>query len=94
MKLDCLKQQHIERILEWVTGGSYAVAVEVDATIYPDRPAEPYLTPETVRYLERLRQLAEAGDVEALKQVGTVYVRLGEPASLATAGMIDGKQRQ
>jgi hypothetical protein len=52
----------------------------------------PYFRPETVRYLEHLEELAEAGDVEALKQAGTVYVRRGEPARREHAEVIDGKQ--
>ena len=55
---------------------------------------EPYLDPETVRYLEKVEKLARAGDVDALKQAGTVYLRVGEPSTLALAGTIDGKQRR
>ncbi len=76
MNHEALKQKRTERITEWVTGGDYALAVEVEAVVYPDRPGEPYFTPETVRYLEKLEALAEAGDVEALKRAGKVYVQL------------------
>ena len=63
-----------QRIIQWVTGGPYAVAVEVDAIFPPDDPSEPCLTPQTVRWLEELADLAEAGDFEALREVGQVYV--------------------
>jgi hypothetical protein len=78
MTLNSLKEKHAERITEWVTGGAYAVAVEVEATFYPDRPGEPYLNPGTVRYLEKLEKFAEAGDRDVLKKAGTVYIRLRE----------------
>ena len=68
------------RITEWVACGPYAVAVEVDAVSYLDRPGENFLSPETVRHLEKLEDLAAAGDIESLKKAGTVYVRLEEPS--------------
>jgi hypothetical protein len=94
MSVDSLKEKRTELITEWVTAGPYAVAVEVEAIIYPDRPGQPFLTPETVRYLEGLEKRAEVGDVEALKKAGTVYIRLGESAPCTAPGMIDGKQGQ
>ena len=69
------KKKHTERITEWISGGTYAVAVEVEATFLPDRPTEPFLAPETVRFLEKVEALAAAGDVEALKKIGKVYVQ-------------------
>jgi hypothetical protein len=78
MNIEALKQKRTERITEWVRGGGYVVAVEVEAVVYPDRPAERYFSPETVRYLENLGALAEAGDVEALKRAGKVYVQLDQ----------------
>src|SRR5262249_53076952 len=76
MSPDPLRQKRTERVTQWITGGPYAVAVEVDAVIYPERPGEPYLAPETVRFLEQLEKLAEAGDVGALQKAGDVFVRL------------------
>lgn len=73
-------EKRVERITEWISSGSYAVAVEVEAVIYPDRPGEPFLTPETVRYLEKVTDLAEVGDLEALKKAGKVFVRLDQSA--------------
>jgi hypothetical protein len=66
------------RITEWITSGPYAVAVEVDATLFPDRPGEPYLTPEAVRFLEQVARDARAGNLEALKKVGRVFVQLDQ----------------
>jgi hypothetical protein len=72
--------KRVERITEWISSGPYAVAVEVEAVVYPDRPGEWFLTPETVRYLEKLTGQAAAGDLEALKQAGKVFVRLEQSA--------------
>lgn len=84
MDLKTQESDRKERIIEWVAGGPYVVAVEVEAVYPVDDPSEPCLTPDTVRFLEKLEELAEAGDVAALKRAGTVYVRLGEQ-STATA---------
>lgn len=59
---------------EWITGGAYAVAVEVEATYFLDRPGEPFLDPQTVRFLEQVAKDANSGNLEALKKVGTVFV--------------------
>jgi hypothetical protein len=72
-----------QRIIQWVTGGTYAVAVEVEAIFPSDDPSEPCLTPQTVRFLEELSERAEVGDVEALRRAGTVYTRINEPPSPA-----------
>ena len=53
-----------QRIIQWVVGGNYAVAVEVEAVFPPDDPSDPCLTPQTVGALEELAERAEAGDVE------------------------------
>lgn len=94
MSLDALKGKQTERLTEWVTGGPYAVAVEVEAVLFPNRPGEPYLPPDTVRYLERLAKSAQAGDVEALRRAGTVYVRLDEPTAGAPSRATDGQRGQ
>lgn len=62
-----------ERVIEWVSGGDYAVAVEVDAVFPPDAPTEMCLRPETVRWLEHLADCAEQGDVASLESAGRVY---------------------
>ena len=62
-----------ERLIEWVTGGDYAVAVEVEAVFPADAPTEACFRPETVRWLEHLADCAERGDVKSLEQAGRVY---------------------
>jgi hypothetical protein len=61
-----------QRIVQWVTGGPYGVAVEVETVIPVDDLSEPSRTPETVRYLEQVADWAEAGDVAALVRAGRV----------------------
>ena len=87
-KLRCManngKNRRQTMITEWVTGGSYAVAVEVEATVFDDRPGEPFLTPQTVRFLEQVAKDAREGNIESLSRVGKVFVQLGSegvPAS-------------
>ena len=91
-KVDSLaKKRHTERITEWVAAGSYVVAVEVEATFLPDRPTEPYLTPETVRLLEKAEKLAGAGDIEALRKIGKVYIQHDQAAPINSPQKADGK---
>jgi hypothetical protein len=71
-------QGRTQRIVQWVVGGRYAVAVEVEAVFPPDDPSEPCLTPQTVRALEELAERAKAGDVDALRRAGNVYARVGD----------------
>lgn len=68
-----------QRITQWVTGGQYAVAVEVEAILPVDDPSEPCLSRKTVLELERLAERAEAGDVTSLQAAGRVYTRLPAP---------------
>ena len=49
------------------------VAVEVEMVIPADDPSEPCLEAETVSLLRQVRERAERGDVEWLKQHGRVY---------------------
>jgi len=65
-----------QRLTQWVRGGDYAVAVEVEAVFPPEDSSVPCLKPETIRSLEKLTERAAAGDLDALKQAGTVYVKL------------------
>ena len=66
--------KELTKITEWITGGPYAVAVEVEATLFQDRPGEPFLSPNTVRYLEQVARDARTGNVEALKKAGKLFV--------------------
>jgi hypothetical protein len=53
--------------------GRYVVAVEVEMVIPPDDPAEPCYEAETVAMLRQVAQHAQRGDLEWLRQHGTVY---------------------
>ena len=64
-----------ERKTKLVAGGDYVVAVEVEVVYPPDLPDEPCYRVETIRRLERVRELAKQGNVAALEKEGTVYVR-------------------
>lgn len=66
--------KHI-RIPQWIHAGTCVVRVEVDAVIPEDDPTEPCLEPHTLRWLDELQSLADAGKVTELEKVGTVYVR-------------------
>lgn len=63
-------------LTEWVAGGRYVVGVEIEATLFPDRPGQPFLTPQTVRFLEQVARDARAGNVDALRRVGKVFIQL------------------
>ena len=67
-----------ERVKEvrWMHAGPCVVRVEVEAVIPKDDPSEPCFEPATVEFLREVHENAEAGDVEWLKKVGDVYVRL------------------
>lgn len=55
----------------------YVVAVEVEMVIPPDDPSEPCYEAETVRFLREVRERADRGDVDWLRQHGKVYVAMG-----------------
>ena len=65
-----------QRLTQWVRGGNYAVAVEVEAVFPPEDSSAPCLRPETVRHLEKLTERAAAGDLDELRKAGTVFVRM------------------
>ena len=67
---------------ELVAEDDYVVAVQVDVIYYPNDPDKECYRVETIRRLERIRELAKLGDVAALEKEGTVYVRRN---SMATA---------
>lgn len=51
----------------------YVVAVEVEMVIPPDDPSEPCYEAATVQFLKEVRDRAELGDVDWLRQRGRVY---------------------
>jgi hypothetical protein len=63
-------------MIQWVSGGEFAVAVEVEIIYSRDDPSEPCLQSATIRYLEELGDRAQAGDLEALQQAGIVYKKV------------------
>ena len=62
--------------VRWVHAGPCVVRVAVEAVMPTDDPSEPCYEPVTVEFLREVHERAEAGDVEWLKNVGDVYVRL------------------
>lgn len=63
------------QITKWIHGRICVVRVEVDAVIPDADPTEPCLEPATLRWLDELQHMADAGDVEGLAKVGDVFVR-------------------
>jgi hypothetical protein len=66
------EQGKVHKIKRVIQRGRYAVALEVDATFYPEDD-EAYLSAETCKLLDEIRRRAEAGDVEFLRKVGQVF---------------------
>ena len=63
------------KLSKWISGDRFAVRVFVDAVIPVDDQSEPCLEPDTIRFLDSLQQLADAGDVEELERFGEVFIR-------------------
>ncbi len=63
------------RVSQWSHAGPCVVQVEVDAIVPDEDPAEPCFEPTTIRLLDHLQELANAGRVEELARHGVVYVR-------------------
>lgn len=63
------------RVPKWIHGRVCVVRVEAEAVIPDGDPSEPCLEPATLRWLDELQHLADAGDIEALAKVGEVFVR-------------------
>jgi hypothetical protein len=53
--------------------GRYVVAVEVEMVVPPDDPSEPCYEAETVSLLQQVAEHAQRGDVDWLREHGTVY---------------------
>ena len=51
----------------------FVVAVEVELVIPPDDPSEPCYESETVSLLREVKERAEKGDMNWLRQHGKVY---------------------
>ncbi|MCI0366480.1 MAG: hypothetical protein L0Y44_06135 [Phycisphaerales bacterium] len=63
------------RVPKWIHGRLCVVRVDAEAVIPDADPTEACLEPSTLRWLDKLQELADAGDVEALSRVGDVYIR-------------------
>ena len=62
-------------VTKWIHGNRCVLSTDVEA-IRPDGEADDlYLKPDVIRFLDRMQQLADAGDVEELAKHGVVYVR-------------------
>lgn len=62
-------------VTKWIHGQRCVVRVQVEAVIPDADPSEPCLEPDTLRWLDELQSLADAGNAEALASHGDVYVR-------------------
>jgi hypothetical protein len=56
----------------------YVVAVEVEMVIPPDDPSEPCYESETVQLLREIKEHAERGDIDWLREQGKVYAALAD----------------
>lgn len=66
------------KLTKWIHGSRCVLRVQVEGVIPDARPGEPVLEPATVRWLDDLQRLADAGDVEQISKttgIGDVYVR-------------------
>ena len=63
------------RVPKWIHGRLCVVRVDAEAVIPDADPSEACLEPAALRWLDKLQELADAGDIEALARVGDVYVR-------------------
>ena len=66
------------KLLKWIHGSRCVVRVQVEGVLAEDLGEGPFLEPETVKWLDELQRLADAGDADALARVsdaGDVYVR-------------------
>jgi len=62
------------RKTRWVHAEHYVVAVEVELVIPVDDPSEPCYESETIKLLRDVKEHADRGDVDWLKQHGKVYI--------------------
>lgn len=62
-------------IPKWIHADRCVLRVTVEAVLPADDPTEPCLEPHTLRWLDHLQQLANAGDLDELQKHGDLYVR-------------------
>jgi hypothetical protein len=63
------------KVPQWIHGQRCVVRVEVDAIIPDEDPSEPCFEPAAVKWMDRLQQLADEGNVAELAKLGRIYVR-------------------
>lgn len=63
------------RVPKWIHGRMCVVRVDAEAVIPDADPSEPCLEPATLKWLDKLQAMADAGQVDALAKLGDVYVR-------------------
>jgi hypothetical protein len=63
------------RVTKWIHLDLCVARVEVDAILPKFDPAEPYLEPAVIMFLDQLQKLANGGQTEELARYGRVYVR-------------------
>ena len=63
------------RVSKWIHGSRCVVRVDAEAVIPDADPSEPCLEPATLKWLDELQAMADAGNVDALAKVGDLYVR-------------------
>ncbi|MBI1367533.1 MAG: hypothetical protein GC162_02650 [Planctomycetes bacterium] len=72
---DMDKQGRSTRVSQWIHSDTCAVHVWVDAVIPDADPCEACFEPVVVKFLDHVQQLADVGDLDALRKLGDVYVR-------------------
>ena len=60
-----------------IQSDQYVVAVDVEMVVPVDDPSEPCYESETVNFLREVKEHADKGDVDWLRQRGKVYVAVG-----------------
>ena len=60
-----------------IQSDKYVVAVDVEVVIPAGDPSEPCYEPETIELLDQIQEHADDGDVNWLRQHGTVYEAIG-----------------
>ena len=63
------------KVSQWIHEQRCVVRVEVEAIIPDEDPSEPCFEPAAVKWMDRLQQLADEGNVAELAKAGQIYVR-------------------
>jgi hypothetical protein len=64
-----------DNISRWIEGERFVVRVEVEATFPNAWPWKPELEPAAIKFLDRVQELANRGEIGELEKLGEVYVR-------------------